>query len=1156
MKKIFEMRKHRNRDREQDDRYDEELRDYEDYGDEDYPEDDEFYEDDEYSDEDYAEDDEDYPDDDEDYREDDEDYPEDEDYRDDDMDYPDDEDNRDYQEEEHYSDRDRDYHEDERVSADSNGGMKKEPAKVVAFARVDDNEEYPDEDYREDDEDYPEDKEDYREDDYSEDDDYPEDEDDYPEDDDDYPENEDDYPEDEDDYPEDEEDYPEDEEDYPEEDDYPEDDYPRDDYRNNRSSRRDDRDRDSVGARILAFISNTTAVERIAVGFALLILIGGIATASFYMNAKKGTQQIASFTEIGTNLQGIDLIGQSGLIAVADAEKARAMAADLVVTDEFTEEEEVEEVVADDAEDVTIQMTVTSIKSDLKVKFINSKTGKLVANLPLEIDVVNPDGSNVTYNDHDQDGIIYKKDLTAGEYKVTPKALGAGYESYKLELSSKSVTVKDTVEMKVVDVANEIKKESQVNAAQEDTAVKDKVESTLTDTVEYVESNKVAVGESSDGKFVYESINKDEIVDPSSSSRIGFAKYMLLWTSAGTGASDSADGASNDNAQTETPEETGNTETPSNQEEQPKEPEKKTMQVSPSDYTVYVGETVSINLSGPDSPTYESRDTGIATVSGNGTVTGVAKGTVEIVIRADNYEDGKAYVTVKEKEPTSKDFNVYSNLDLKVGETKKLSDSLPPSYQFSGYDSSKVVLSNDGSVTAVSAGHTEIVVSAEGFNEKKVSVNITGEINIKKEYTVKVGDKVKIEGTLPFGCTYESRDNNIATAEGGVITGVTAGQSTIIRISAEYYNPVEISVTVTAQDVTKVPMAYSKLTLVEGRTFTVKSKQEGLAISLDSDNSGIANVSGNTITAIAAGNTFVTVSADKYEKATIEITVVGKNSALKDKNGNVVYVKKDGVYVEATLEDYYNYSEFFLKKGATAYKYTGWQTIENKTYFFKKDGNYVTGEQVIKGVKYVFNSEGVLQSSTGIDVSKWNGRIDWEKVRNSGVSFVIIRCGYRGSSQGALIEDPQFRSNIKGALNAGLRVGVYFFTQAVNEVEAVEEASMVINLVKGYNISMPIYLDVESSGGRADKINAGQRTANIRAFCGTIANAGYTAGVYANKTWFSQMINVSQLTNYKIWLAQYAASVTYNASRYDMWQCTSKGSVPGITGNVDMNICY
>ena len=192
----------------------------------------------------------------------------------------------------------------------------------------------------------------------------------------------------------------------------------------------------------------------------------------------------------------------------------------------------------------------------------------------------------------------------------------------------------------------------------------------------------------------------------------------------------------------------------------------------------------------------------------------------------------------------------------------------------------------------------------------------------------------------------------------------------------------------------------------------------------------------------------------------------------------------------------------------------------------------------------------------GIDVSKWNGNIDWAAVKNSGVNFVIIRCGYRGSSEGALIEDSKFKSNIKGAQDAGLKVGVYFFSQAVNEVEAVEEASMVISLIKGYSLSYPVYLDVEKSNGRGDGISNDQRTANIKAFCGTIANAGYSVGVYSNKTWFTEKMNVSQLGSYNIWLAQYKSAMEYSASKVNMWQYTSKGKVTGISGNVDMNIYY
>ena len=169
---------------------------------------------------------------------------------------------------------------------------------------------------------------------------------------------------------------------------------------------------------------------------------------------------------------------------------------------------------------------------------------------------------------------------------------------------------------------------------------------------------------------------------------------------------------------------------------------------------------------------------------------------------------------------------------------------------------------------------------------------------------------------------------------------------------------------------------------------------------------------------------------------------------------------------------------------------------------------------------------------------------------------MIIRCGYRGYSTGVLVEDPKFRTNIKGAKAAGLKVGAYFYSQAINEVEAVEEASMAIDLVKGYGLNYPLFLDVEASGGRADGISRDTRTAVCKAFCQTVQNSGISAGVYANKNWFTEKINTAGLTSYKLWLAQYASAPTYTATRYDLWQYSSTGKVSGISTKVDMNISY
>ena len=196
-------------------------------------------------------------------------------------------------------------------------------------------------------------------------------------------------------------------------------------------------------------------------------------------------------------------------------------------------------------------------------------------------------------------------------------------------------------------------------------------------------------------------------------------------------------------------------------------------------------------------------------------------------------------------------------------------------------------------------------------------------------------------------------------------------------------------------------------------------------------------------------------------------------------------------------------------------------------------------------------------SALGIDVSKWQKEIDWDKVKNAGVDFAIIRCGYRGSVTGSLVEDPYFLQNIRGATAAGVKVGVYFFTQALNEVEAVEEASTVVSLIRDFDLDYPVYIDTEGAGGdgRADGLDTDVRTAVCEAFCSTIENAGFEAGIYASRNWYYHKLNAVSLEKYVIWLAEYRSVPLYQGY-YQMWQYTSKGSIDGINGNVDMNISY
>lgn len=198
-------------------------------------------------------------------------------------------------------------------------------------------------------------------------------------------------------------------------------------------------------------------------------------------------------------------------------------------------------------------------------------------------------------------------------------------------------------------------------------------------------------------------------------------------------------------------------------------------------------------------------------------------------------------------------------------------------------------------------------------------------------------------------------------------------------------------------------------------------------------------------------------------------------------------------------------------------------------------------------------------SRYGIDVSMHNGTIDWNQVARSGeAEYAIIRAGYRGSETGRLATDGKFKENIQGALDAGLKVGVYFYTQATTVQEAEEEADYVVSLVSGYKLTYPIYVDTEampSGNGRADRLDSSSRTKIIKAFCNRIKRKGYKAGVYASKNWFETRLYANELESFDIWVAQYNSTCTYGG-RYDMWQYTSSYQISGISGRVDRNQNY
>lgn len=195
----------------------------------------------------------------------------------------------------------------------------------------------------------------------------------------------------------------------------------------------------------------------------------------------------------------------------------------------------------------------------------------------------------------------------------------------------------------------------------------------------------------------------------------------------------------------------------------------------------------------------------------------------------------------------------------------------------------------------------------------------------------------------------------------------------------------------------------------------------------------------------------------------------------------------------------------------------------------------------------------------GIDVSKYQKAIDWNQVKQAGIDFAFIRVAYRGASTGNLCTDPNYAANIQNATAAGVKVGVYIFSQALSPDEGRDEANYVLNLIRGYNVTMPVIIDYEYSsggGGRLQNANLSRdtATATVNAFSAQVAASGYTPMVYANKSMLEGALNTANIP-YLVWLAHYTTSTSY-AGDYRAWQYSSKGSVPGIAGNVDMDFWY
>ena len=184
----------------------------------------------------------------------------------------------------------------------------------------------------------------------------------------------------------------------------------------------------------------------------------------------------------------------------------------------------------------------------------------------------------------------------------------------------------------------------------------------------------------------------------------------------------------------------------------------------------------------------------------------------------------------------------------------------------------------------------------------------------------------------------------------------------------------------------------------------------------------------------------------------------------------------------------------------------------------------------------------------GIDVSKHQGSIDWDKVKNDGVEFAIIRIGYGGSVP---VKDERFEENYKNAKANGLKVGTYLYSYANSESDVEAEVNSILKWLDGKTFDLPFYLDVENNKTQG-KLSVNELTNYVYNICERIEKAGYFTGIYASKNWLETKLDMNKLNRFTVWLAQWSSNPTYQGS-YAMWQYTSDGSVNGINGRVDMN---
>lgn len=832
--------------------------------------------------------------------------------------------------------------------------------------------------------------------------------------------------------------------------------------------------------------------------------VKGVATL---LSGLTKTQAIIAGVATVTAVGGV---GTGGYFLYDHFHQPEPIVADVVISTEVAEEptEEVvavEEVVTEEteaAEPETVTLVGSSIEKDLKIK-IQDESSKNVKGQPFEITIKadKKKAKSTTYSDDDKDGIIYIKSIEAGKYDVSLNEI----DGYISKENSYKLTVKDKIEYTKVDVKDEIKSAAEVAPAEDAEVDNVEVEAVIQDTVETVDStctpSKVGAGDVDTSNFPKASVGGSTKVDIAQAAVTASAKrvgYHATGTES-NGVTTPSETTTPKSSETTTP-----SETPENTEK--KDPTESTEKKDPPESTEKT--EISYTIINKCGDTEISRKSDKATAGTEIEVTNPDTAKYEGTIQKVTIVSGQSEYTVtwQEKQAAKVNYTIKHFFDGKEDTSKTEAGS--------GQVGDTVKAKNNFTPDYTTTDKTELALDKD---ETK---------NVLEIHWVKAAAAASASVTVPqTAALYNSTINNANTI--GLTATLTDAGNIITNITWASSNEKVVKVSNGAKT---------------GCTLTAVGK-------------GSATVTG-TITYLSKPGDTKTTASDKKITCTVTVNDFTGNTTtqLKDKSGRTLY-KDSECKKPATVADYNANGTYYTEP-----VYTGWQTIDGKVYYYTSNHQRVTGSQVISGISYNFGSDGALQQGSGkngIDVSSHQGNIDWASVKAAGINFAIIRVGYRGSQTGALVEDSCFKKNIQGATANGINVGVYFFTQATTEAEAVEEASMALTLCSGYNLSYPIFVDTENGSGaaRANGLDKGTRTACVAAFCKTIANGGRKAGVYASKSWYNNKIDASAFSNYFIWVAQYNTTCNYKG-KYNMWQYSSKGSVPGIKGNVDVNIAY